>query len=111
MTSVRVAVVQSEPAPSLDEGLQRTEALVREAARSGASLVAFPETWLPGYPPSNPGRGAVDQACEGNVRALRRGQRRFREADGSCATAGAWRDVIIGISRVLTDRPGTSTTA
>ena len=50
MTSVRVAVVQSEPASSLDEGLQRTEALVREAGRSGALLVAFPETWLPGYP-------------------------------------------------------------
>jgi predicted amidohydrolase len=50
MTSVRVAVVQSEPASSLDEGLHRTDALVREAARSGASLVAFPETWLPGYP-------------------------------------------------------------
>ena len=50
MTRVRVAVVQSEPAHSLEEGLQRTEALVREAARSGAVLVAFPETWLPGYP-------------------------------------------------------------
>ena len=50
MTSVRVAVVQSEPASSLDEGLHRTDALVREAAKSGASLVAFPETWLPGYP-------------------------------------------------------------
>lgn len=50
MASVRVAIVQSEPAPGLDEGLHRTEALVREAARSGASLVAFPETWLPGYP-------------------------------------------------------------
>ncbi len=50
MNSVRVAIVQSEPAASLDEGLQRTEALVREATRSGASLVAFPETWLPGYP-------------------------------------------------------------
>jgi nitrilase len=50
MTLVRVAIVQSEPAPELDEGLHRTEALVREAARSGASLVAFPETWLPGYP-------------------------------------------------------------
>jgi len=50
MTTVRVAIVQSEPAPSLDEGLQRTDALVREATRSGASLVAFPETWLPGYP-------------------------------------------------------------
>lgn len=47
---VRVAIVQSEPALTLDEGLQRTEALVREATRSGASLVAFPETWLPGYP-------------------------------------------------------------
>jgi predicted amidohydrolase len=50
MTSVRVAIVQSEPAPGLDEGLHRTEALVREAARSGAAIVAFPETWLPGYP-------------------------------------------------------------
>lgn len=50
MASVRVAVVQSEPAASLDEGLHRTDALVREAGRSGARLVAFPETWLPGYP-------------------------------------------------------------
>lgn len=50
MTIVRVATIQSEPAPTLDEGLQRTEDLVREAARSGASMVAFPETWLPGYP-------------------------------------------------------------
>lgn len=50
MTTVRAAIVQSEPAPSLDEGLHRTEALVREATSSGASLVVFPETWLPGYP-------------------------------------------------------------
>ncbi len=50
MKNIRVAIVQSEPAAGLDEGLQRTEALVREAARSGARLVAFPETWLPGYP-------------------------------------------------------------
>lgn len=50
MTPVRVAIVQSEPAPGLDEGLHRTEALVREAVRSGATLVVFPETWLPGYP-------------------------------------------------------------
>jgi nitrilase len=50
MSTVRVAIVQSEPAPGLDEGLQRTEALVREAARSGATFVVFRETWLPGYP-------------------------------------------------------------
>jgi nitrilase len=50
MAVTRVAIVQSEPASSLDEGLQRTDALTREAARGGARLVAFPETWLPGYP-------------------------------------------------------------
>ena len=50
MSTVHVAIVQSEPAPGLDEGLHRTEALVREASRSGAKLVVFPETWLPGYP-------------------------------------------------------------
>ena len=50
MAITRVAIVQSEPASTLDEGLQRTDALTREASRGGATLVAFPETWLPGYP-------------------------------------------------------------
>lgn len=50
MSVVRVAVVQAEPGASLEDGLQLTDALVRESARSGANLVAFPETWLPGYP-------------------------------------------------------------
>lgn len=47
---LRVAVVQAEGAASLDEGLERTGELVREAAAGGAALIAFPETWLPGYP-------------------------------------------------------------
>jgi predicted amidohydrolase len=50
MTVVRVAVAQWEPAASLDDGLQRTDALAREAAGGGAQLLVFPETWLPGYP-------------------------------------------------------------
>ena len=47
---VRVAIVQAESPASLADGLERTRELAREAAGGGATLVAFPETWLPGYP-------------------------------------------------------------
>src|SRR5512138_3807671 len=49
-SSVRVAVVQQEVAPDLEDGLGLTDTLAADAARAGAALVAFPETWLPGYP-------------------------------------------------------------
>ena len=49
-TTIRVAVVQDEVAPDLTGGLQSTDKLAGDAARAGATLVAFPETWLPGYP-------------------------------------------------------------
>ena len=50
MTHTRVAVVQAEVAADLPSGIERTRLLAQEAARSGASLIVFPETWLPGYP-------------------------------------------------------------
>lgn len=47
---VRVAVVQAEVASTLAEGLERTAGYIATAARAGAGLVVFPESWLPGYP-------------------------------------------------------------
>jgi len=49
-SSLRVAIVQDEVAPDLERGLELTDARAADAARAGAALAVFPETWLPGYP-------------------------------------------------------------
>ena len=47
----KVAVVQAAPVwLDLDATIDKTVALIKEAAAAGAKLIAFPETWLPGYP-------------------------------------------------------------
>jgi predicted amidohydrolase len=50
MTTTRVAIVQAEPADVLADAIAHTRELTGEAARTGATLVVFPETWIPGYP-------------------------------------------------------------
>ena len=47
---IRVAIAQAEVEPTLEAGLEKTLKLIGEARNAGAQLVAFPETWLPGYP-------------------------------------------------------------
>src|ERR1700739_2708877 len=48
---LRVAAVQAAPEfLNLDGAIDKTIALMKEAAREGTKLIAFPETWIPGYP-------------------------------------------------------------
>jgi len=46
----RIAVAQPEVEPTLSAGLSKVVSLVADAAANGVTLIAFPETFLPGYP-------------------------------------------------------------
>jgi len=48
---LRVAIIQDPPVfLNLAASVEKAQRLIEGAAASGARLVAFPETWLPGYP-------------------------------------------------------------
>src|SRR2546429_8526233 len=50
-TEHRVGVVQHAPVTlHRKRTLERGVALIEEAAATGAKLISFPETWVPGYP-------------------------------------------------------------
>jgi predicted amidohydrolase len=48
--TIKVAIVQAEVAADIQSGLELTRVKALEAAASGAELIVFPETWIPGYP-------------------------------------------------------------
>lgn len=91
---ITAAVVQAEVAPDLPTALERTALGVEEARAAGASLVAFPETWIPGYP-------AWLDLCRdaalwdhGPAKAVY-----ARMAAGSVAVPGPAFDALAGIAR------------
>ena len=48
---VKAAVVQAAPIwLDLEGTVAKTILYIEEAAREGAQLIGFPETWIPGYP-------------------------------------------------------------
>ena len=44
------AAVQRSPGLTLEHGIEKAVAAIEEAGREGASLIVFPETWIPSYP-------------------------------------------------------------
>ena len=89
--TIRVAIVQDEVAPDLARGLEATDNRAADAARAGAALVAFPETWLPGYPAwLDVCRDAAtlgSPARQGRLSADGRAERRRRRGIGTTSSA------------------------
>src|SRR3954453_15578216 len=111
---VKVACVQVEPVVlNCERTLDRLEEVAAEAARNGAELVVFPETFVPVYPSSRwakafagwEGAGAKEtfaRIAQNSIAVGSAAELRL----GACAKElGVW--LVTGVNEVEPERPGT----
>jgi nitrilase len=112
--SVSVACVQAEPAIlDLDGTLDKLEALAAEAARAGAELVVFPETFVPVYPSSRWAKafagwqnaGAKETFARIAQNSVAVGDAAERRLAACAQDLGIW--LVTGVNEVEPERPGT----
>src|SRR2546422_11435514 len=112
--AVKVACVQVEPVVlDCERTLDRLEEVAAEAARNGAELVVFPETFVPVYPSSrwaktfagwqNDGAKATFARIAQNSIAV--GSPEERRLGAAAKELGIW--LVTGVNEVDAARPGT----
>src|SRR5438874_7434928 len=111
---VKVACVQVEPVVLDREAtLDRLEKVAAEAAKAGAELVVFPETFVPVYPSSAWAKAFADWAAEGAKETFARlaqesvavGSPAERRIAAAAQALGIW--IVTGVNEVEPERPGT----
>jgi nitrilase len=111
---VTVACVQAEPV-ILDRSrtLDRLEELASEAARNGAELIVFAETFVPVYPSSRWAKAFAGWQSEGARATFARiaqnsiavGSPEERRLAAAAKALGVW--LVTGVNEVEPERPGT----
>ena len=111
---VKVACVQVEPVVLDREAtLDKLERVAAEAAKAGAELVVFPETFVPVYPSSVWAKAFAGWAAEGAKETFARlaqesvavGSPAERRIAAAAQELGIW--IVTGVNEVEPERPGT----
>src|SRR4051794_1105568 len=111
---VKVACVQVEPVVLDREAtLDRLEKVAAEAAREGADLVVFPETFVPVYPSSLWAKAFAGWEAPGAKETFARlaqesvavGSSAERRIAAAAQELGIW--IVTGVNEVEPERPGT----
>lgn len=111
---VKVACVQVEPVVLDREAtLDKLEQVAAEAARAGAELVVFPETFVPVYPSSRWAKAFAGWEATGAKETFARlaqesvavGSPAERRIAAAAQELGIW--IVTGVNEVEPDRPGT----